>query len=509
MEKIKEYKKIIQFHLLLNILFGAIISLACYVHIPLGDIKSIVIYSIHFLILQFTVSGFLYILSLSKRIFLILFPILFFLLSSISFWVYAQDITINPGMIQAILESNIDISLDVFSLQYGLFLFLSIVCILFISEKYKKLHGSTFKFPLFILSIAAISILFLAENYRTGVLRRKLPYSLFYSVKKYLKKPNIQLKQVTQNITSKKDSLHIIFVLGESVRADHLSLNGYNRLTTPLLAKQKNIVSFPNIYTPLTYTAISVPQILSDKSVLDSIQNKVTSMYSILKNAGYKTEWIGNQSLEKSYEGIVRTNKKVLIVDRFHSVLSFKKEKDLVLLNEFKHPKIGAENKISTLHMIGSHWYYNNRVDNRFIIFKPIVTSKYVGSSTNEELINSYDNTILYLDFFLDKLITKLKKTDQQTILIYLSDHGETLGENGQWFHAQENKSSQNPALIVWFSEKFKQQNFNKVANLISKQKDSISTDFLFHSILDVSGINGFNFKIKESIFYKKNEKTQ
>ena len=508
MEKLKKYKEEIKFHLLLNILFAVFISLASYIHIPLEGAKSYFIYGCHFLILQFSVFGFLYLFSLSKILFRILFPVVFFTLSTISFWVYTQDISINSGMIQAILESNIDIAIDVFSFQFGLFMLFSVIGIIFCIKKYLQLKRNHFGFPLFILSILAISVFFIAENYRYGILKRKLPYSVFYGMKEYLEKPTLKIKKVHQNTRTEKDSLHIIFVLGESVRADHLSINGHHRNTTPLLKKQNNVVSYKNIYTPLTYTAISVPQILSNISILEHPQIETYSMYSVLNKAGFNSEWIGNQSLEKSYESLVKTNKEVQIIDKFHSVLSFKKGKDLVLFDKFSFENLAAKNKISTLHMIGSHWYYNSRIDNRFKIFKPIVSSKYLGASTKEALINSYDNTLLYLDFFLDKLINELKKSKNETILIYLSDHGETLGEDGHWFHAQNNKPSQNPAMLVWYSEKFKKNNPMKTAHLISNKNDTISTDFLFHSILDLSEIKGFNFKKEKSIFYKRKEET-
>ncbi|MDB4167394.1 phosphoethanolamine transferase domain-containing protein [Polaribacter sp.] len=260
MEKLKKYKEEIKFHLLLNILFAVFISFASYIHIPLEGAKSYFIYGCHFLILQFSVFGFLYLLSLSKILFRILFPVVFFTLSTISFWVYTQDISINSGMIQAILESNIDIAIDVFSFQFGLFMLFSVIGIIFCIKKYLQLKRNQFGFPLLILSILAISVFFIAENYRYGILKRKLPYSVFYGMKEYLEKPTLKIKKVLQNIRTEKDSLHIVFVLGESVRADHLSINGYHRNTTPLLKKQNNLVSYKNIYTPLTYTAISVPK---------------------------------------------------------------------------------------------------------------------------------------------------------------------------------------------------------------------------------------------------------
>jgi glucan phosphoethanolaminetransferase (alkaline phosphatase superfamily) len=368
-------------------------------------------------------------------------------------------------------------------------------------RKFRKLKLSSIKSPLFLVAILAISTFFLVENYKYGAFKRRLPYNAYFGVLKYFKKPNFKLKEVKENVLSNEKNIQIIFVLGESVRADHLSLNEYERNTNPLLSKQNNVISFNKIYTPLTYTAISVPQILTNKSINEERNIAGISVYSLLKKAGFSTEWIGNQSLEKSYKDIVYTNNSITIIDKFHSVLSFKKEKDVSLLKYFFLKDSSTQNKISTIHMIGSHWYYNSRFDSSFKYFKPITSSKYVGSSTKEELINSYDNTILYLDYFLNELIEQLKKSSKKTILIYLSDHGEILGEEGKWFHAQKHKASTNPAMLVWFSDNFEKKYPLKIKQLKSKKQDSITTDFLFHSILDIGNIENYKYKKNKSIF--------
>ena len=82
------------------------------------------------------------------------------------------------------------------------------------------------------------------------------------------------------------------------------------RETTPLLSQQKNLISFGKLYTPYTFTAQSLPQILTDKSIDNRQKNlEVTSLYSVLNKASFQTEWIGNQTLEKSYKGIIYSNK--------------------------------------------------------------------------------------------------------------------------------------------------------------------------------------------------------
>ena len=495
-------KQEIKFHLGINVLIAVFITIASYAHYPYGNLKAFFIYCFHFLLLQFSIFGFVYLLGLSKKIFQILFPILFTVLVSISFWVYTQDITISTGMIQVIIEANMDIALDVLSAEYILYLIISLSCLFFFFKRFRKVKVSSFKSPLFFVSILAISVFFLVENYKYGAFKRRLPYNVYFGLLTYVNKPNLKLKEVKGNIISKENNLEIIFVLGESVRADHLSLNGYNRNTTPLLSKQKNVVSFHKVYTPLTYTAISVPQILTSKSI-DDIKDSAEeiSLYSVLRKANFDTKWIGNQTLEKSYKDIVDSNESVTIIDKFHSVLSFKKEKDLSLLKYFSIDDSLIKNKISTIHMIGSHWYYNSRFDSDLEYFKPITSSKYIGSSSAEEIINSYDNTILYLDYFLNNLIEKLKKSSKKTILIYLSDHGEILGEDGRWMHAQNHKASKNPAMLVWFSSNFEKNSPLKISNLKAKKKDSITTDFLFHSILDIAKIENFNYIKSQSIF--------
>lgn len=501
MEKL-QLKQEIRFHFWLQVLIAIFITLASYVHLPFDSLKGNIVYIIHFFLLHFSLFGFIYLFSLLRKVFTILFPVLFIIASSFAFWVYTQDLTIGVGMIQAILETNIDVAIDVFSFWFILFLIVVISSIIYFFKYFKNYEKSNIKSPMLIAATLGILTFFIVENYKFDAFKNRLPYSLYFNTIKYFDKPKIELKQVNENVFTDENDLHIILIVGESVRADHMSLNGYQRITNPLLQKQKNVVSFPNVYTPFTFTAQSVPQILTNKSINSNLtENQFTSLFSILNKANFQSKWIGNQSLENSYKNLVYSNSSRVIVDKFHSFLSFKKEKDLVMLDYFKNYDDIIENKITTFHMIGSHWYYNSRVDSVFMKFKPIVQSKFLGSSTKESLINSYDNTILYLDYFLNELIEKLKNSKKNTILIYISDHGETLGEDGMWLHAQKHKASKNPAMLVWYSDNFEKTYPDKIENLKLRQADSLTTDFLFHSILDAGGIQNYKYNKKESIF--------
>lgn len=501
MEKLK-LKQEILFHLALQVLMAIFITIASYVHLPFGSFKGNLIYGVHFLLLHFSLFGFIYLFSLVSRVFKILFPVLFLIIASLSFWVYTQDLTIGIGTIHGIFGTNYNEAIEVFSFQFIIFLLLALAGVLFLFNYFRRIKISSVKSPLFIVAIFGVITFFLVENYKFDAFKNRLPYNVYFSVIEYFKKPKVQLKEVTENAITKEDNLHIVLVVGESVRADHMSLNGYIRNTNPLLSKQKNVISFPKVYTPFTFTAQSLPQILTDISI-DENQNKkaATSVYAVLNKASFNTEWIGNQTLDKSYKDIIFSNTSNVIIDEFHSFLSFKKEKDVALLKHFNTDDSFKGNKLTSLHMIGSHWYYNSRIDSSFYTFKPVITSKYLGSLSSEALINSYDNTIVYLDYFLNELINKLKKSSKKTLLIYISDHGETLGEDGKWLHAQEHKASKNPAMLVWYSANLEKSYPLKIHQLKLKKEDAITTDFLFHSILDISQIENFKYQKSKSIF--------
>ena len=139
------------------------------------------------------------------------------------------------------------------------------------------------------------------------------------------------------------------------------------------------------------------------------------------------------------------------------------------------------------LHTIGSHWYYNNHYSKTSEKFRPITTSRILAQCSPEEIINSYDNTVLYTDYFLDRMIKQIE--NKKAILIYLSDHGETLGENGEWLHAGDNTASKNPACIIWYSDSYNKTYPNKIVALKKNKDHFIRTDFLFHSILSAGNI--------------------
>ncbi|MBT8262757.1 MAG: phosphoethanolamine transferase [Bacteroidia bacterium] len=485
MEKLKRIKPVIVFHLVLNAIIVVFITGASYYHVPLEGLKDHAIYFLHLCALQSTVAGILYVLSLFKWTFRVVFSILFLSYCGFSFWAYSQDISITRSLIQGVMETKPDIAIDLITIPYFIFYLVAIAVLIFILNWHGRLNRRK-GFRIFIVpAVALIIMFFVFERKQYGIFKFRLPYNVVVALDDYYEQPPFKLEQKIPPVHSGTDSLKVVFVLGETVRADHLGLNGYNRNTTPLLSQRKDIISYSNLFTSKTITATSLPQILTDQLLTDTI-GSYTSLYSVVNDGGFKTTWIGNQTMEKSYLPIVETNRDIILVDKYKSVFSFDKELDGVMLKPIDSLLRLNDKQLITIHMIGSHWWYENRYEDRHRKFTPVIDSKYIPSLTKEQVINSYDNTVVYLDYFLNEIITRLEKERLPTFMIYVSDHGEILGEGGKWLHAQEDDALKNPGYILWFSESFRQWYPGKVTAIEQLKNSEITTDVIYPTLLDL-----------------------
>lgn len=501
MEVLKKYKSLLYFHVLLNVFFGVFVSFSSFYHLPLHKTIDYFFYGIVFFVIQFSVFGFFYLLSLNDHFFKITFPPLFLVLSLAGFWGYSIDMSFTDGILQATLETKPDIVYDLISFPLIGFIVIVVFVIYYIFHLYRKIDVPKYNNYLFLVALIGITGFYFLESVRTNILKSRLPFNLFFELYSYSNKGEQVFKNPPMKIKHSENDLKIIFVLGESVRADHLQINGYARETTPLLMKMRNVVSFKNAYTPLTYTGISVPQILSNCSFNAKDNRDSYSLVDVLNNSNLKTCWIGNQTPEKSYETFIANSQIKKLIDPFHTIYSFNKKYDSDLLPFLE--KEYSQSDFILLHMIGSHWYYENRYKEKEAVFKPTIKSKYVPSNTAQEMINSYDNTILSLDQFLSDVIGFLEHKNEKILLIYVSDHGEFLGENGKWLHAQKGpfRTSQNPAVLFWYSDKFKEEYSHKIKALKNQKNDVFPLTKIYHSVLDAYGLDSRMWIEKKSVF--------
>ena len=254
----------------------------------------------------------------------------------------------------------------------------------------------------------------------------------------------------------------IIMALGETARADRFSLNGYARDTNPQLRKA-GAISFSNVWACGTSTAVSVPCMFSLDGESRSASRNPTheNLLDVLQHAGVNVLWRDNNSNSKSVALRVpyqdyRSPKVNPVCD-----LECRDEGMLSGLQAYidAHPKGDI---FIVLHQLGNHGpAYYRRYPAAFERFTPACRSDDLSSCSGEEIDNAYDNAILYTDHFLAKIIALLENNDArfETALFYVSDHGESLGENGIYLHGMPKliapEAQVHVPVVMWFGKSF------------------------------------------------------
>lgn len=485
--------KFLIFVFIITVNWGILFILPDFLIYPTSKFSGIVYTLLHWSLICIPAFILIYILAINKYIFALFFPILTILGSIIGFFSFSYKAVLTPMIFDAALNNDVGTSLDLISFQLIVFILLNLILsILFVIYRFRKIKIQR---PIICFIIAgSVFILLLSANGRaTNSFMQHFPLSLYYNANEYGKlntlKHSVRINPDPNIHFNCKDSITVVLVIGESSRADHWSLNGYKRETNPLLLKRKNLISLPNIYSEYTYTNPSLAHVLTRAdSIHPERANIETSFVSLFNESGYYTVWIANQDAEDAYFPFMNECDSLIYAHPEKSVYTYSNWFDGDLLSYFEQINNGQNAcKLIILHTIGSHWYYNSHVPEKFNRFMPITKSKVITQNTKEEILNSYDNTILYTDYFLDAIINQIE--NKNSILIYLSDHGELLGENNQWLHASNGEKLHHPSCIVWFSDEYLNKYVKKYDSLVKNKNKYYRSDFLFHSMLDAGNV--------------------
>lgn len=302
----------------------------------------------------------------------------------------------------------------------------------------------------------------------------------------------------------------IVMVIGESSRYDRWSLNGYERATNPLLSQETNLVSFDDVITAVSATRLSVPIIVSRKPAAQSLKAGFSekSFLSAFKEAGFKTFWLSNQMSFGEFDTPTSVFAKEADVTQFLNLGGFTNNSnfDRALLEPMQNAvHDSALKKLIVLHTLGNHWNYSHRYPQEYDKWKPslfgINNPAYTDLKNKQALNNSYDNSILYTDWMLSQVIGRLKLTDQITSMLYVSDHGQTLYDNScnLAFHGHNTQYEFHIPAMMWFSERYKTMYPDKIAQLYKHKTSKLSTENVFHSILDMADIRYPNDRLEWS----------
>ncbi|NCB49235.1 MAG: phosphoethanolamine--lipid A transferase [Alphaproteobacteria bacterium] len=458
--------------------------------------------------------------------------LLFILASGTNYMMYHYGIYIDKNMIQNVFETNPREAFDLFtpSLLISVFFFGVVPGIFFLFTKIefrpfmKELKQRTFYIGASFL-ILLILILSLFKDYAAFGRNNREVKGLINIVNVtagtlgYVKKlnrknhPFVELDKDAKHI-GYVDDLHtvFIFVLGETARSHNFSIYGYNRKTNPLLEKQ-DILHFKNMTSCGTATAVSVPCIFSNMTHddFDSSKAKYTeNLLDLLQASGYKIVWRENDNGCKGVCDRIKDTKDVVKEGKSkycNKDYCF----DDVLLEELKKELSHiTQDTVIVLHTMGSHGpTYYKRYPKNFEKFKPSCETADIQNCPLDKIVNTYDNTILYTDYIVSSAIDLLKAHPQyESGLIYVSDHGESLGENNIFLHgmpyAIAPKEQTEIPMVLYLNENMKKYDYLNVSCLKEHAKTmAFSHDNLFHSILGLLEVKSTTYKKDYDLFDK------
>ena len=292
-----------------------------------------------------------------------------------------------------------------------------------------------------------------------------------------------------------KPVLMVIWV-GETARAQNWGMNGYARDTSPELAK-RGVVNFSDVTSCGTSTAVSMPCMFShlartEYSYDGGLSNE--NLLDVMAHAGFKIEWWDNNTGDKD---IAKRHVSHMMTDRTDPVYCGRGECiDGVFLKliEEKAASI-TQNTVLALHMIGSHGpSYFLRYPEDKAIFTPACNTPEVPKCTSEELTSAYDNTLHYTDWVVAQSVDILNAADRVIpMMFFVSDHGESLGENGlylhgaPWFMAPQEQIK--VPMVLWMADRYQTALGMPKDCLTAKSAETLSHDNMFSSILGLADI--------------------
>ncbi|MBF0358629.1 MAG: phosphoethanolamine--lipid A transferase [Magnetococcales bacterium] len=307
---------------------------------------------------------------------------------------------------------------------------------------------------------------------------------------------------------SGKRSLFVM-VVGETARADHFSLQGYERETNPKL-KSAGGIYFSNVSSCGTATATSLPCMFSVNSKDDFSPGEAKyreGLLDVMQRAGVRVWWLNNNSGCKGIcdrvESEDLSHKEIPGLCNDDGCFDKILEKRLDKILESETGPIFV-----VLHQQGSHGpAYYKRYPKEFRRFTPTCDKAQIETCPQQDIINTYDNTLLYTDSVVADLITMLKGHSDRfdSALLYISDHGESLGEGGIYLHGLPYSiapsAQTHVPMYMWLSKAFSQSMQLESQCLSETKNNSYSHDNLFHTMLGIMDIKTSSYNQELDMF--------
>jgi lipid A ethanolaminephosphotransferase len=311
----------------------------------------------------------------------------------------------------------------------------------------------------------------------------------------------------------------VMLVLGETARSDHFSLNGYSRTTNPETS-QLDVISFREVMSCGTNTEASLPCMLSHfgRDGFVGRAQEYENLLDLLQRAGMAVLWLENQSGCKGLcERVPHAFASAAPVGTTHAAglcnndvcldeaLFTGLDERLAAMPEAQR-KLGV---VLVMHQMGSHGpAYSKRSPEQRKPFMPECTSKALQECSQQQLVNVYDNSIAYTDHVLAQGIDWLSRQQASfsPSMLYMSDHGESLGENNLYLHglpyAIAPREQKHVPMILWLTAKTAAAMTLDDACLRKRKDEAFSHDNLFHSVMGLAGLTSTEYRADLDVFH-------
>lgn len=449
--------------------------------------------------------------------------------AGVAYFINEFGIVIDPAMIKNVTHTNPGETYDLLTAKFGLYVIalgVAPALVLWVLPigyrpfwqdfwfKAKTATIVTFAISLLIVPFVGTAMSFFREN--RILVHVIMPLNYLSSIARYGRVPvntgaatpyGEDAKKAAIWTTRKRKTLTVL-VIGETARAQNFSLNGYERNTNPLLSKTPGLVNFTNAHSCGTATAQSVPCMFSGhgRAGYQHATGK-EGLLHILQRAGFSVLWRENQG---GCAGVCKGVPTEIIGGSTHKLFELGEAMDENLLAGLDETADAMPSDgVIVLHMMGSHGpAYYKRYPAAFETFKPACNDAQFSRCERAEIVNSYDNSLVYTDYVLAKLIELLKARDrrgQPTAMIYFSDHGESLGESNVYLHglpyAFAPDFQKHVPLLMWLSPKL-QTDLGVDANCLSNRStEPVSHDNFFHSVLGLLDVRTKTYDRRLDIF--------
>jgi lipid A ethanolaminephosphotransferase len=474
-------------------------------------------------------------------------PVIALFLTSAAFGAYfmlSYRVVIDSSMMVNVLQTDLRESLDLFSWKLVVaVLFLAVLPIVVLWKLQvnrltvlKTLAGNV---QLFLAScvVAAVAVFPVYQDFassmRNHIQLRYLinPLNSFYGLAQLAVEPLQNPTGTLQTIgadaklgpmyTNQPKIPLLVLVIGETARSSNFGINGYNRDTTPLLkAIQKNtdqsgeLTSQSDAWSCGTTTATSLPCMFSHlgKSAYENKQADYENLIDVLNKAGLAVIWLENQSgckgiCDRVYRAATQNSKDPELCSTGECFDEIMLKNLDARLREVPFDRL-SKGAVVVMHQMGSHGpAYYKRSPEALKKFKPECTNNALQECSRTELVNAYDNSIVYTDYFLSKVIGMLKSKAAtiQGGMLYVSDHGESLGENNLYLHglpyAIAPDVQKHVPWISWFANDFIGRHNLDTDCLALRTRNKISHDNFFHSVLGLMNIQTQVYKTELDIY--------